>query len=439
MRTDHPDTTTSHAERARRHQRDRDHVWHPWSPLHADRSELTIARGDGYRVWDDDGNEYLDALSLNTTCGYRHPWVMEAVARQMDRLHQFDLSRASHEPAGELAQRLAGMLPAGLERTLFVNSGSEAFEAAVLIASQHWSHVCDPRSRVVSFALGYQGATLMARSLSRLPRVGHPFHAPFAVTAVEMPLPPSRLREVTACERLLERFAWAIGEDPADRPLAVVVEPFLNVGGGVVLPPGFLRALAELCRERDTLLVLDEVFTAFGRTGSVFALDHEGVVPDILVTSKGLAGGYMPIGAVTVEERVHRSFDRDPVLGGVRYGHTTSGHPVACAAALATLDVIESEGLARWAAQAGRELLGHLAPLAACPDVVDVRGFGLLVVVETSTPEVADRMADRARRAGLLLRRPGAGEVLMAAPPLTIDREGIDLLAERLSHAVTSR
>lgn len=417
-------------------ERDRRHVWHTWTPLAADRSALTVSHGSGHHVWDIDGRAYVDASALNSTCGYAHPDVLRAITDQASRLHHFDLSVAGHQPAGLLAERLAGHLPADMTKTLFVNSGSEGFDAAVMMAVSYWAHLGRPRSRVVTFARSYHGATLLSRSLSTLPRNRHLLDAPLPVTRVELPLEPRELRHEEALPDLLTAFEQAIGDDPDDLPAAIVVEPFLNVGGAVVLPPGFLRELRALCDATGTLLVLDEVFTAYGRCGAMFATLREGVTPDILVSSKGLSGGYVPIAAVTVRQHVHDTFDRDPVIGGLRYGHTTSGHAVACAAALATLDVLEKQRLPQRAERLGADLLHRLAPLADAPVVVDVRGLGLIVVVETTSPELATQVLARAREGGLLLRQVGAA--VMAVPPLVIDDEGATAVVDGLNEAVSA-
>lgn len=414
--------------------RDRRHVWHTWSPLAADRSALTLSHGSGYRVWDIDGREYLDASALNSTCGYAHPLVQQAISAQAARLHQVDLSLAANLPAGLLAERLASYLPAGMAKTLFVNSGSEGFEAALLIAAAYHRHLGRPRSRVVGFARGYQGSTVACRSMSTLPRSRHDFRAPAPMTLVDLPLPARELREPAALPVLLAEFERAIGDDPADRPIAVVVEPFLNVGGGVVLPPGFLRGLRSLCDATGTLLIVDEVFTAYGRAGHMFACLREQVRPDILVSSKGLSGGYVPIAAVTVADHVHDTFGSDPVIGGLRYGHTTSGHALACAAALATLDVVERERLVPRAERLGGVLLDRFAALADHPDVVDVRRLGLILVLEMSGAEAARRLVANAREAGLLLRQQTTA--VMAVPPLVIDDRGAAELTVRLAHAL---
>lgn len=415
-------------------ERDRRHVWHTWSPLAADRSALTLSHGRGHHVWDIDGHEYIDASALNSTCGYAHPHVRQAISEQAAQLHHFDLSLAANLPAGLLAERLASHLPAGMAKTLFVNSGSEGFEAALLIAAAYHRHIGAPRSRVVGFARGYQGTTVACRSMSTLPRSRHDLRAPAPMTLVDLPLAPRELRKPEALPKLLAEFERAIGDEPADYPMAVVVEPFLNVGGGVVLPPGFLRRLRSLCDATGTLLIVDEVFTAYGRAGRMFACLRENVTPDILVSSKGLSGGYVPIAAVNVAGHVHDTFGSDPVIGGLRYGHTTSGHALACAAALATLDVLERDQLASRAEQLGGVLLDRFVALADHADVVDVRRLGLILVLEMSCAEAASRLVSIARQTGLLLRQQTTA--VMAVPPLVIDDRGAAELTVRLARAL---
>jgi len=404
-------------------QRDRTYVWHPWSPLKEDRSQLTFSYGKGYFVWDIEGKKYIDATSLNLTCGYGHPVLVTAITNQLLKFHSTDISIASHECVGLLAERLAKYLPEGLSKTLFVNSGSEAFEAAIFIAASYWAQIGKPRSRIVTFARGYHGSTFVSRSLSGLPRVSHPFGQAMPVTRVELPVRPKELKRPESLSKILESFERAI-KDGVDQPIAVVVEPFLNVGGGIVLPLGFLNGLRKLCDSTNTLLIVDEVFTGHGRTGRMFAFEYEAIVPDILVASKGLASGYVPISAVHVQKLIHDTFEKDPYIKGLRYGHTTSGHPAACAAAIATLDIIESENLCKRAETNGKLLLENVSEICRNKkNIVDVRGFGLNVVIETDTQENAFNLYKNAEAAGLLMRR--CGEALMIVPPLTIDSKGI--------------
>ncbi|MBV9451847.1 MAG: aspartate aminotransferase family protein [Streptosporangiaceae bacterium] len=414
--------------------RDRRYVWHTWTPLEADRSELMLSYGRGYRVWDVDGREYIDASGLNAVCGYGHPDVFGAISNQLSRLHHVDISVASHELLGLLAERIASYLPERLSRTLFVNSGSEGFDAAILIAAAYSSYLGAERTRIVTFARGYHGSTVMSRTLSGLPPTGHWLRDPVPVTHVELPVGSSALRRPESLPLLTAAFEHAI--NVGEPPLAVVVEPFLNVGGGIVLPPGFLQSVRKLCDLAGALLIVDEVFTGYGRTGRMFACQREDVVPDILVSSKGLGGGYAAIGAVTVQQRIYETFGKDPVIGGLRYGHTTSGHPAACAAALATLDIIDAEQLAERAERLGGILLGRLAAHVGVADVVDVRGLGLVLVLETASAQAAGRLNASLAAHGVLFRQQG--QVLMAVPPLIIDEEGITAMADRFDRAAAT-
>lgn len=389
-----------------------------------------ITSGSGYLVKDIDGNEFLDAGSLNAVCGYAHPHVVQALQTQLQRLHTFDIASNSHELVGELAERIASYLSPDLSRTLFVNSGSEAFDAALFIAANHWSFRGEPRTRVVTLARGYHGATLASRGLSALPRVRQPLTPAVKATFVDLPNRAAAMREADSLPALLAAFERAIGSDASDLPMAVIVEPFLNVGGGVVLPPGFLGGLRTLCDQTGTLFVVDEIFTGYGRTGKLFACQHEWALPDILVSSKGLASGYVPIAAVTATQSIYESFAADSVIGGLRYGHTTAGHALGCAAALATLDVIEREHLVERAAELGRLLLRRMACLMGSADIVDVRGLGLVGVVEMSSVESAARLREQARHHGLLVKQQS--EAVVVVPPLIVDEAGIEDIARRL-------
>ncbi|WP_454197135.1 aminotransferase family protein [Nocardia sp. Marseille-Q1738] len=390
-------------------------------------------RGSGYRVWDDTGREYLDATSssLNATCGYGREEITAAVAGQLADLHHFDLSVGAHRPAGALADRLSELLAEPLAHTLFVNSGSEAVEAAVFIAASYHHLVGAPRNRIVTFARGYHGSTVLARSLSGLPSTDPPLREPLPITRIEFPCAAGRMRHAEALEPLLTVLEKALAPDHPDGPaMALLIEPLLNVGGGVVLPDGFLGAARTLCDRYGALLILDEVFTGFGRTGRMMACDHERTVPDILLTSKGLTSGYVPLGAVTVDRRIYDTFASDPMLGGLRHGHTTSGHAAACAAALATLDILEKESLPDQAARRGRDLLRGLGQLSGHGRIVDVRGKGLVTTLELDTTQSAATLVARARSAGVLLRQQGP--VVMVVPPLIIDDAGVAEIVARV-------
>ncbi|UNO43217.1 aminotransferase class III-fold pyridoxal phosphate-dependent enzyme [Streptomyces sp. MST-110588] len=424
-------------DEGRARERDRRFVWHPWSPVEASGQDaLVLVSGRGDRVRDAAGREYLDAMAcaLNSSCGYAHPALVAAAERQMSLLPHYDLSVGTHLPVGRVAERLGALLPEGLGRTLFLNSGSEATEAAVRIAHDYWTNKGEPRSRIVTFAAGYHGTTYIAQHLSGLPTNAVYGAEPFPVTRVRPSLPARELRTPEALPALVQEFEHAVLDGTP--PAAVFVEPLLNVGGGVVLPAGFLRALRELCDRCGTLLIVDEVFCGFGRTGRMFGFEHDGVTPDLVTMSKGLSGGYVPFAALSTTEEVYASFAADPLLGGLRYGHTTGGHAVACAVALAVLDVIEERKLVQASATLGEQLLAGLRPLLDHREVLDVRGLGLVATVECAGPEVAAELVAGARARGVLLRRQGAA--VMAIPPLVIGESGVAELVSVTGQALAA-
>ncbi|MEU6145655.1 aminotransferase class III-fold pyridoxal phosphate-dependent enzyme [Streptomyces sp. NPDC047081] len=415
--------------------RDSNYVWHPWSRNEVECDRLMIARGEGARVWDTAGREYIDASSLNSTVGYGNEEVIAAATEQLRTLHGVDMSATNHPVAGRLAEAIAGYLPEGLSRTLLLNSGSEAIEAALMIASCYRQITGDPRNRVITFALGYHGSTVLTRTLSGLVPTGHPFHQPIEVTRVTLPLPAAELRHPEATKALVAAFAKALA-GAGDAPLAVVIEPFLNVGGGIVLPPGFLTELRDLCDRSGALLILDEIFTGYGRTGQMFAFQYEDAAPDILVSSKGLGGGYVPISAVTARQDIYAAFADDEIIGGLRYGHTTAGHATSSAVAIATLGVMERQGLVQNADDRGRELLKLIEPLRSLPGVVDTRGLGLVGVVEMTDMAAAAALVVSCQENGLMVRQQ-AGSVLLC-PPLTITSTEVKEIAERITTATRS-
>jgi adenosylmethionine-8-amino-7-oxononanoate aminotransferase len=413
------------------------YLWHPWSPVsHGER--LVITAGDGCEVRDDQGRSYLDlrAGTLNATVGYRHPRVVQAIREQAADLMTWDLAEVTTRPAALLAARIASLLPAPLSRTLFCNSGSEATEAAVKIARM-WHRIDGrpERTVVLSYADGYHGATTagIAATASSFRREGS---GPLPEGYAHLPTPrcpecatgthqgTCRIPGAAEWQELIR----AVGPE---RIAAVLVEPVLSVGGVIVPPPGRLQELRGLCDRYGILLIVDEVATGFGRTGRMFGFEHDllgsgeeetvPAAPDILTTSKGLTGGYAPLAAVTVRQEIYRTFARDPLLGGLRHGHTTGGHATACAAALAVLDVLEEEKLVTAAAARGTQLLEQLATVAGHRGVRDVRGQGLLIGVEMTSLDLAANVSRIAQDRGVLVR--SFGPVLTIAPPLTISEE----------------
>jgi adenosylmethionine-8-amino-7-oxononanoate aminotransferase len=409
-------------------------LWRPWTPITQQANPMRIVEARGTRVRDAEGNWYLDGISgvLNASCGHGHPRLIEAATRQFERLVHYDPMVSSHDPAETLASRLAEILPGELNETCLLNSGSEATEAAIRIALQYWRNIGEDRSRVVTFEAAYHGTTYVAQQLSGLPFTVSEWVPPFPINHVPLPASPREMRTEASGDALITLFAEALEAGPP--AAAVMVEPLLGLGGCVVLPSGFLARLRKLCDQHGALLILDEVFCGFGRTGRMFGFDHDGITPDIVTTSKGISGGLLPLAAVTVTSPIKESFTREPIAQGLRYGHTTGGHAVASAVANTVLDVMADEKLVENSATQGATLLAGLRKLESSPLIADVRGLGLVVAIETDTPESAAAIAGAAARAGVMTRHERG--VIRIAPPLTITEDDTAEILETIGVAV---
>ncbi|WP_335974914.1 aminotransferase family protein [Streptomyces sp. CA2R106] len=409
-------------------------LWRPWTPITQQADSMRIVEAQGNRVRDAGGTWYLDGISgvLNASCGHGHPRLVEAATRQFQQLVHYDPMVSSHDPAETLTARLAEILPGELNETCLLNSGSEATEAALRIALQYWRNLGESRNRVITFEAAYHGSTFLAQQLSGLPFTVSEWTPPFPIDHVSLPASPRAVRTEEGADELIALFARALEAGPP--AAAVMVEPLLGLGGCVVLPAGFLARLRRLCDEHGALLILDEVFCGFGRTGRMFGFEHDGITPDIVTMSKGISGGYLPLAAVTVTSPIKESFVREPVAQGLRYGHTTGGHAVASAVANAVLDVMADEKLVENSAAQGATLLDGLRQLEPSPVITDVRGLGLVVAIEADSPESAAAIATASARAGVMMRHERG--VVRIAPPLTITTDETAEMLQKIGAAV---
>jgi 4-aminobutyrate aminotransferase/(S)-3-amino-2-methylpropionate transaminase len=397
------------------------------------------ARAGGGVVADVDGNHLIDLGSgiAVTTVGASAPRVAEAVQRQVERFTHTCFMVTPYDGYVEVAEALNRLTPGDHDkRTALFNSGAEAVENAIKIA-----RAATGKDAVVVFDHAYHGRTnlTMAMTAKNMP-YKHGF-GPFAPEVYRAPLSyPFRddktMDGQAAAVRAIDVIEKQVG---ADNLAAVVIEPIQGEGGFIEPAPGFLPALAEWCRANKVVFVADEVQTGFARTGAMFACDHEGVVPDLIVTAKGIAGG-LPLSAVTGRAELMDA----PHVGGL--GGTYGGNPLACAAALAVIETIEAEGLVERAQQVERLMKGRLHLLQADDDRIgDVRGRGAMLAVElvrsgttTPDPELTKAVATAAHRAGVIVLTCGTyGNVLRFLPPLAISDdlldEALDVLADVLA------
>ena len=399
------------------------------SPALKQATPVQVARGVGVHLFDLEGRRYLDftaGIGVTST-GHCHPRVVAAAQEQVATLIHGQYTTVMHQPLLRLAERLGDVLPPALDTVFFLNSGSEAVEASVRLARQ-----ATGRPLVVAFEGGFHGRTMGAAALTTSgskiragigPMMGGVAFAPFPYA---FRYGWSEEEAVAFCLRELDRLLVTVA--PAADVAAFVIEPVLGEGGYVPTPPAFLAGLRERADAHGILLVADEVQTGFGRTGRFWGHQHtDGLTPDILITAKGLASGFPLSGIAAPGALMAKAW---PGSQGGTYG----GNAVACAAALATLDVIEDEGLVANAADQGLRLLEGLRKVAADhPDIADVRGLGLMVGNEFCTPDgapdtaAATRAHAAAAERGLLLLTCGPyGNVVRMIPPLVVTAEQVD-------------
>ena len=391
---------------------------------------LVVSRGSGVMLEDVDGNRYLDfmaGIAVSST-GYGHPQVVAAVKDAADRFLHICGSDFYYEGMAALCERLARVAPGASKKRVFLtNSGTEATEAAIKLA-----RYSTRRTAIVAFRGAFHGRTTGAVSLTSSKARQHAGFGPLLPDVHHVPFAYRYrcqfCRDEAACNRgcidVIEQDLFARHLDPHD-VAAIFIEPIQGEGGYIIPPPGYLADLRALCDRYGILLVADEVQSGVGRTGKMFACEHEGVEPDILLTAKGLGSG-MPIGAMISKESI-------TTWETGSHGSTFGGNPVCCAAALATLDLVENGLMANAARMGERLLAGACRLMAKHPSIGDVRGRGLMVgmefVKDRSTrepaPELVHELVQRAFRRGLLLL--GAGKsALRLAPPLVIDEQDMD-------------
>jgi adenosylmethionine---8-amino-7-oxononanoate aminotransferase len=397
-----------------------EHVWRPYCPMKGAPLPLRVARTHGARIVLEDGRELIDGIaSWWTAChGYNHPHIREAVQAQLERMPHVMFGGLAHEPAYRLATRLAALLPGDLQRVFFAESGSVAVEIALKMALQYWINRGEAtRRRFVSFRGGYHGDTLATMTLCD-PEEG--MHALFAGVmppqhVVALPRAPS---DEAALDDLLESSHGEIA--------AIIVEPSVQGAGGMLFhDQSVLARLRQLADRHDVLLIFDEIFTGFGRTGPLFVCRGSGVTPDIITLSKALTGGTMPLSAAIASARVFDAFWSDDPRAALMHGPTYMANPLACAAANASLDLFESGG---WADDVGRIERGLREGLEACrrlPGVIDVRTRGAIGVVELDRPVDAARLCARFADEGVWIRP--MGRVVYLTPAFVI---GDDELAQ---------
>ena len=433
---------------------DREIVWHPFTQM-AEYEPLIIERAEGCTLTDIDGREYLDGVS-SMWCnvhGHRHPRLDAALREQLDRVAHTTALGASNSTTIKLAKRLVDLAPQCLQHVYFSDSGSTAVEVALKMALQYWRQRDDPRPEKTGYAAladAYHGVTLGSVSVGGIERF-HAMFEPLLFPVQRLPFPdlyrlPIGVRREEALGYYLAGVEQMLAEHHP-RLAALVLEPLIQGAAGMVVhPQGYLRGVRELTRKYDVLLIADEVATGFGRTGKMFACEHEQVSPDFLCLAKGLTGGYLTLAATLTTHEIWQAFLGDYAsCRTLFHGHTYCGNPLGCAVALASLDVFEEERVLEQLPAKIARLAEHLARIAAHPHVGDVRQCGLIagieLVVDRETKEPSPWEEKRglqvclhARREGVLVRP--LDNVLVLMPPLAITLEQLDRIATAVERGI---
>jgi adenosylmethionine-8-amino-7-oxononanoate aminotransferase len=442
------------SERAQRH------LWMHFTRLgaFADTEVPIIARGEGCYVWDQHGKRYFDGLSglFTVQVGHGRAELGAAAAKQAETLGYFPVWSFAHEPAIELATRLAALAPGDLNRVFLTPSGGEAVDTAIKLARQYFKLIGQPsRTKIISRFLAYHGTSIGALSLTGVPSIKTPFE-PLMPGAVKVQT-PYRYRchdcqHLDACTlRCADDLAMRIEMEGPESVAAVFMEPLQNTGGAFAPPEGYWARVREICDRYGVLLVSDEVICAFGRLGHMFGSDRYGYQPDMVTFAKGVTSGYAPLGGVMVSDRIAEPFLHDP--NTFLHGQTFGAHPVACAVANANLDIFEREDLCANVLANEGAFTAMLDSLRDIPLVGDVRGDGYFRAIElvsdqatkgSFTAEASEwllrgYLSPRLYEAGLICRADDRAEpVITLSPPLIAGEEELGFIGDTLRTVLTA-
>ena len=424
-------------------QQDREHLIHPLYHPDEHESPIIFAQGKGAILTDVEGHEYIDGLSClwNVAVGHGRTELAEAGAQQLQTLaYASNYTGFSNIPAIQLANELMKVVYPNLRAVYFTSGGAESNDSAFKTVRFYWkTKGKTDKVKIISRMWGYHGVTIGAMSATGIPAY-HKNFGPMVPGHIHIPAPYYYRANTTAnweeygieAANELEKAILAEG---ADTVAAFIAEPVQGAGGVIPPPPTYFPRIREICDKYDVLFIADEVITGFGRTGKMFALEHWGVLPDILSFAKAITSGYLPLGGIVLSEKVHRAILDVPPSDKWMHAYTYSGHPTCCAVGLANLRIMVEEKLHERAAVMGERMLKGLQAFSDHPMVGDVRGLGLMAAVELvadkktretypASAKVADRLAQEFRARGLYTR--ARGEVIMLAPPLMIPEETLD-------------
>lgn len=436
---------------------DKQYVWHPFTQMKewTAQPQLVITGGEGVKLFDGDGKSYYDGVSslwVNLH-GHRHPTINRAISEQLDKIAHSSLLGLINEPSARLAAEIMEYLPEGLTKVFYSDDGSTAVEIAIKQAYQYWQLKGKAKKQTfVTLANAYHGDTVGTVSVGGID-LFHRIFKSLLFPSIQAPCPncfhcqlaadPDDCR--MACLQAVEKVLQERHEEIA----ALVVEPLIQAAAGMLTqPPGYLKGLRELTQKYDVLLLVDEVATGFGRSGKMFACEHEDVTPDFMMVAKGITGGYLPLAATFMTQEIYDAFIGD--YGEQKtffHGHSYTGNPLACAAALGNLQVFREEKVLEGLPEKIGQVKTALEKIAGFAHVGDVRQCGLMVGIELMADKAAKipypweeavgaRVCSEARRLGLIIRP--LGNVVVFMPPLASNNQELAEMTEIIMKAIKS-
>lgn len=430
-------------------------LWHPCTQMkdHESLPLIPIRRGEGVWLEDFDGKRYIDAISSwwVNLFGHANPRINDRIKAQLDTLEHVILAGFSHEPVVELSERLVRITPPGLTRCFYADNGSSGVEVALKMSFHYWRNVGRPqKTRFITLANSYHGETLGTLSVGDV-SLYKDTYKPLLMEAITVPSPDCYQRAAGESCADVARRQFAHMEEAlarhADEVCAVIVEPLVQCAGHMrMYDPEYLRLLREACDRHGVHLIADEIAVGFGRTGTLFACEQADITPDFMCLSKGLTAGYLPLAAVMTNDAVYGAFyDEYATLRAFLHSHSYTGNPLACSAALATLDIFEQDNVIARNRELADVMAKATAHLRDHPHVADVRQTGMILAVEMVRDKAAREPYDWRERRGLrvyeyalsrgALLRP-LGNVSYLMPPYVITPEQIEFLAEVMTEGI---
>lgn len=430
-------------------------VWHPCTQMkdHEHLPMTPIRRGEGVWLEDFDGNRYLDAVSSwwVNLFGHANPYINAAIRRQLDDLEHVILAGFTHEPVVRLSERLVAVTPPGLSRCFYADNGSAAVEVALKMSFHYWlNRGQKEKTRFICLSNSYHGETLGALAVGDVPLYKSTY-GPLLMEVMTVPGPDCFEREPGEdCEQVAERMFQVMEATlarHAHETCAVIVEPLVQCAGGMrMYHPRYLQLLREACDRYGVHLIADEIAVGFGRTGTLFACEQAGISPDFMCLSKGLTGGYLPLSVVLTHDQVYDAFyDEYTRLTAFLHSHSYTANPLACTAALATLDLFERDDVIQRNRRLSAVMAESLAPLKDHPHVADVRQHGMIAAVEMVRNKATREPYPWQERRGLTIYRHGLkrgallrplGNVSYLMPPYVISEEQIRFLAQVMTEGI---